>query len=1615
MLSPSCAASAAVIDAPVTVTPPAAASHKASASIVPIDDETPLSSMTIRIQLPDGSPGGSDKGGLSSVRVRTYPTGSPISSPLAADMSEEQLQHIASLVRKSKKSRRRHKHRHPPLTHGHGQRYGHAGDLSAPPNSVVSTPSSAAGVLSGPPKSLQCPPSARGAGAGGVPSPISTTSTQSSSSRSSGLLSASSGSALSSVRSLTVPFTSPGSGCGSGSSAASAGGSTRDAASRSPLQYPSLAFSSSPRNVNVFKLKLPSSGQASSPNAHAVECPSSSTAHRTRVAEGVTASPPSVALHGSPLGSDGGVSESCSDDEDDDFTALATPGNAGLGAEEDGEIILCGLHVVGGQNGRGGPQRQNSSGTLAPCSSSGGDTSESDVSDGNTPTEGFDETTLVLPFNIVEGVSITSIAADTDVVHQAENVPVPADDVSAAAAIAADVPADPPPLAPPSPIASVGPTSILHGVSLRPCVMRTMSIPLNFVPSAALASPCAHVAHTPTFSNAFDTTMIDHQQQRQQPPPSTPALPVLHASAAQQVAEKLAHTPPQYFTPQLCAAPPSTGVEPPAHDLGESAMPAINSARSTSRKLSRRATLSGAECGMALNHVASSAASAAAAASSSSSSSRGKSHRQAPYDFSPAGHLIIDGFEISKRGVARTPEVQTRRLSLSTTSCGNSPMFSARSVFGALHNVSSPASAAASSYTTIQTPTAAPTLTLSTSMESPATGYATPSAPLSATSISGTGMPMAPRRLTPLGPACPPNPVLSAAGPSEPPSLTNTPTLVGRRLSLVKLQREKSKVEEAAQAAQALLTSTASALTPTARPTRSSWFQRRRCESVDISPVNSMAGLGRSSSFSTGGLGVGNVGGSGMNSEPVSAATPLDPLVPSEAELRASFGPGFRAPKAASLGIELRLSDLVRLGEIGRGVNGAVYKAVYLPTLRIVALKSVSIFDKDERHQFLQELHAFLHCASEHMVKFVGACFSEGLITMALDYLNRGSLDHVVAKSGPLSEPVLRLVVQQLLLGVRDLHAQGFLHRDIKPANFLCSNTGVSVISDFGLLKRLETDAQTGGVKECSKFVGTMLYLAPERIAGQPFSFPSDIYAVGLSVIFLATGALTEVPRDYWALVAASSCSSSAPPSLPAEGNFSPALRDFVSKMMLKDPAARWTAEQLLQHHWFAEGEAQAAADVASDPLESWPGREPTEPNTDELTILVDAVVHRWYPMPTQESIHAAEGFPPPIFQPSIFDHARFAHLAQQLGWKEATVTNAFVKRIREKTATTLATLGVTIAQAQVSAPADDVSDSSTFSIISGSSSASVSLDSSACSSTSSTAPSSVLSSAMPSAFSSFSLPHSGVGVPSSSGGGHASMPFTLPLHNGSPRAGITVRGYSGGASAHAPSRSSTSLPLPGTPMAAVTTGVAGMPQCLSPTTANKPPKAPVRSHSPVERMAELVLPPVASSVNSSAASAGAAAVAGAIGSIPSGEQLGESRLASRRLSASGRRLSFQMRRGDALAQTSCATTPGTAGLTPSAPGSQPMSGASSPRGSGGALAPPRSLGLSGAAEALAAAIAALPRTNRAGSDASPRTAIGQLTAASFAGNSGTEGAAAAIPAATTAVPNATAPIQPAP
>ncbi|XP_047974557.1 mitogen-activated protein kinase kinase 3 [Salvia hispanica] len=257
-------------------------------------------------------------------------------------------------------------------------------------------------------------------------------------------------------------------------------------------------------------------------------------------------------------------------------------------------------------------------------------------------------------------------------------------------------------------------------------------------------------------------------------------------------------------------------------------------------------------------------------------------------------------------------------------------------------------------------------------------------------------------------------------------------------------------------------------------------------------------------------------------------------------------------------------------GSIGSGASSVVQRAIHIPNHRIIALKKINIFEKEKRQQLLTEIRTLCEAPCyEGLVQFYGAFYTpdSGQISIALEYMDGGSLADILRIRKTVPEPVLSIMVQKLLLGLSYLHGvRHLVHRDIKPANLLVNLKGEPKITDFGISAGLEDS-----MAMCATFVGTVTYMSPERIRNENYSYPADIWSLGLALFECATGefpySANEGPVNLMLQIL-----DDPSPSLMDKG-FSPEFCSFIDDCLEKDPVARPTAEKLLSHPFITKYE----------------------------------------------------------------------------------------------------------------------------------------------------------------------------------------------------------------------------------------------------------------------------------------------------------------------------------------------------------------------------------------------------------------------------------------------------------
>ncbi|KAG6588648.1 CDPK-related protein kinase, partial [Cucurbita argyrosperma subsp. sororia] len=199
-----------------------------------------------------------------------------------------------------------------------------------------------------------------------------------------------------------------------------------------------------------------------------------------------------------------------------------------------------------------------------------------------------------------------------------------------------------------------------------------------------------------------------------------------------------------------------------------------------------------------------------------------------------------------------------------------------------------------------------------------------------------------------------------------------------------------------------------------------------------------------------------------------------------------------------------------------------------------------------------------------NLVQFYDAFEDHDNVYIVMELCEGGELlDRILSRGGKYSEEDAKAVMVQILTVVAFCHLQGVVHRDLKPENFLYTskdeNAQLKAI-DFGLSDFVKPDERLNDI------VGSAYYVAPE-VLHRSYGTEADVWSIGVIAYILLCGS-----RPFWArtesgifravLKADLSFDEGPWPSLSSEA------KDFVKRLLNKDPRKRLTAAQALSHPW---------------------------------------------------------------------------------------------------------------------------------------------------------------------------------------------------------------------------------------------------------------------------------------------------------------------------------------------------------------------------------------------------------------------------------------------------------------
>ena len=261
--------------------------------------------------------------------------------------------------------------------------------------------------------------------------------------------------------------------------------------------------------------------------------------------------------------------------------------------------------------------------------------------------------------------------------------------------------------------------------------------------------------------------------------------------------------------------------------------------------------------------------------------------------------------------------------------------------------------------------------------------------------------------------------------------------------------------------------------------------------------------------------------------------------------------------------LEAALGAQFQLGAVlGQGGFGVVFRA-HDPFLeRDVAIKVLDpalALDAAREEQFLHEARTIAAAEHPHIVPLYSAESKAGLLYLVMRLLPGQSLKDRIAE-GKLPAAAAARIALECAGALAAAHAIGVVHRDIKPGNILLDANGNATVTDFGIALVTSRPAR----ELVGSSTGTPQYMSPEQALGEPVDGRSDVYALGVVLYEMLTGACPFSGRNATEVIA-KHVSAPIPKVSEREPQIPVTLVRLVDRMLSKEPAGRPTAAELVK------------------------------------------------------------------------------------------------------------------------------------------------------------------------------------------------------------------------------------------------------------------------------------------------------------------------------------------------------------------------------------------------------------------------------------------------------------------
>ncbi|KAK4784242.1 hypothetical protein SAY86_018610 [Trapa natans] len=278
-----------------------------------------------------------------------------------------------------------------------------------------------------------------------------------------------------------------------------------------------------------------------------------------------------------------------------------------------------------------------------------------------------------------------------------------------------------------------------------------------------------------------------------------------------------------------------------------------------------------------------------------------------------------------------------------------------------------------------------------------------------------------------------------------------------------------------------------------------------------------------------------------------------------------------------------RLKDRYVLGEqLGLGQFGVIRTCCDKITGEVLACKSIakdSLLTAEDVESVKLEIEIMTKLSGHPNVVDLKDVFEEDdCVHLVMELCAGGELFHQLEKRGQFPESDARAIFRHLMQVVLYCHENGVVHRDLKPENILLATKASPSsikLADFGLATYLKPGQSLQGI------VGSPFYIAPEVLVGD-YNQAADVWSAGVILYILLSG----MP-PFWGKTKSSifDAVKAADLQFPSDqwDHISESARTLIRGMLCVDPSQRFSAQEVLDHSWMEEPEADVNTLKAQD------------------------------------------------------------------------------------------------------------------------------------------------------------------------------------------------------------------------------------------------------------------------------------------------------------------------------------------------------------------------------------------------------------------------------------------------